>query len=178
MSEQVAAAEPGRAGGSADDVQMTSSFWFSEDVTPDLVMKMRLNALSFDAKSPFQRVQIIETESFGKTLVLDGKTQSALADQFVYHECLVHPALLAHGDPKSVYIGGGGELATARECLKHRSVEKVVMVDLDKVVVDICREKLPEWNGGSTDDPRCARARASLSSSSSSSSSSSYDDDA
>ena len=157
---------------------MTSSFWFDEEVTPDLSMRMRLKTLTFDEQSDFQRVQVIETAEFGKTLVLDGKTQSAKVDEYVYHECLVHPAMLLHGNPKRVYIGGGGELATARECLKHRSVEKVVMVDLDKVVVDICREKLPEWNGGSTDDPRCARARASLSSSSSSSSSSSYDDDA
>jgi spermidine synthase len=108
----------------------------------------------FDTQSEFQRVQVIETEPFGKTLVLDGKTQSAQGDEFVYHECLVHPAMLLHANPKSVYIGGGGELATAREALRHTSVERVVMVDLDKVVVDVCREWLDEWNAGSTEDPR------------------------
>ena len=141
MSEMVAA-EPTRAGGSADDIHMTSSFWFSEDVTPDLVMKMRLNKISFDAKSAFQRVQVIETESFGKTLVLDGKTQSAQRDEFVYHECLVHPALLAHGNPKVEHFewpcfffpssaaaaeGGEGGGGGTRSRLDHRGRQRAVL---------------------------------------------------
>lgn len=134
--------------------KMTSSFWFDEEVTADLSMRMRLKTLTHDAQSDFQRVQVIETVPFGTTLVLDGKTQSAKADEFVYHESLVHPALLLHGAPKRVYVGGGGELATARECLKHASVEQVVMVDLDGMVVDVCKAQLPSWNAGSTDDPR------------------------
>mmetsp|Transcript_16879 Transcript_16879/g.20716 ORF Transcript_16879/g.20716 Transcript_16879/m.20716 type:complete len:304 (+) Transcript_16879:1-912(+) len=119
-----------------------------------LVIRMKLNSISTDVESEFQRVQIIETKPFGKTLVLDGKTQSALGDEFVYHESLVHAAMLWHDDPKRVYIGGGGELATAREVLRHASVQEVVMVDLDGLVVDVCKEKLPEWNANSTDDPR------------------------
>ena len=133
---------------------MTSSFWFDEEVTPDLSMRMRLKTLTFDEQSDFQRVQVIETAEFGTTLVLDGKTQSAKVDEYVYHECLVHPAMLLHGNPKRVYIGGGGELATARECLKHKSVTEVVMVDLDGMVVDVCKKELPSWNAGSTEDPR------------------------
>ena len=78
---------------------------------------------------------MIET-FFGKTLVTDGKSQSAQFDEFAYHESLVHPALLNFAQyngrgPKTVLIGGGGELATAREVLRHTSVEKCVMVDLD-----------------------------------------------
>lgn len=67
-----------------------------------------------------------------QVLLLDGKSQSAEADEFVYHELLVHLALLMHPNPKTVFIAGGGEGATAREALKHRSVEKVVMVDIDQ----------------------------------------------
>ncbi|KAH8064035.1 spermidine synthase [Aureococcus anophagefferens] len=110
---------------------MTSSFWFDEEVTPDLSMRMRLKTLTFDEQSDFQRVQVIETAEFGKTLVLDGKTQSAKVDEYVYHECLVHPAMLLHGNPK-----------------------RVVMVDLDGMVVDVCKKELPSWNAGSTEDPR------------------------
>lgn len=47
-------------------------------------------------------LQVVETAPFGKTLVLDGKTQSAQLDEFIYHETLVHPAMLAHPDPKRV----------------------------------------------------------------------------
>ena len=87
----------------------------------------------------------------------DGYTQSAQFDEFAYHESLVHPALLrvaAVQPPKCVFIGGGGELATAREVLKHKTVERVVMVDLDQKVVELCQEYLPEWGNGATDNPR------------------------
>ena len=73
-----------------------------------------------------------------QVLLLDGKSQSAEADEFVYHELLVHLALLLHPNPKTVFIAGGGEGATAREALKHRSVEKVVMVDIDQVRLQRC----------------------------------------
>lgn len=76
-----------------------------------------------------------------QTLVLDGKTQSAQFDEPIYHECLTHPAMLMHPAPKRVFIGGGGELATAREVVRHASVEKCVMVDIDEKVRDERRTK-------------------------------------
>ena len=78
---------------------------------------------------------ILILPGYKQVLLLDGKSQSAEADEFVYHELLVHLALLLHPNPKTVFIAGGGEGATAREALKHRSVEKVVMVDIDQVIV-------------------------------------------
>ncbi|KAA0169344.1 hypothetical protein FNF28_02125 [Cafeteria roenbergensis] len=136
------------------EVVMTSGFWFREEVTEDMSVTMRLKNITFDAKSEFQRAQIVETAPFGKTLVLDGKSQSAKFDEPVYHESLVHPALLMHPNPKSVYIGGGGEGATAREILRHKTVEKCVMVDIDEVVCNICKEQMPEWGAGAWDDAR------------------------
>lgn len=133
---------------------LEKTFWFKESLTEDLYISAALKRVLFESATPFQTVQIIETESFGRTLVLDGKTQSAKKDEAIYHETLVHPALLAHPNPKTVYIGGGGEFATAREVLKHPSVEKVVMVDIDEVVCNICRQELPEWADGCFDDPR------------------------
>lgn len=115
---------------------------------------MLLKSILYNERSEFQYAQIIETGPFGKTLVLDSKTQSALADEYVYHESLVHPVMIAHPNPKTVFIGGGGELATAREVAKHPSVERIVMVDLDKTVVEICKKHMPEWHGGVIDDPR------------------------
>lgn len=130
------------------------SFWYKESLTEDLYISTTLKRVLFEAQSPFQTMQVIETTSFGKTLVLDGKTQSAKSDEAVYHESLVHPALMAHPNPKTVYIGGGGEFATAREVLKHSSVEKVVMVDIDEAVCNLCRKELPEWSEGCFEDPR------------------------
>ena len=91
---------------------------------------------------------------FGRSLVLDGKTQSTESDEFIYHETLVHPAMLYHPGPKSVFIGGGGEGGTLREALAHRSVESVTMIDLDQEVVELCRAHLPNHHQGSFDDPR------------------------
>ncbi|CAI5741636.1 unnamed protein product [Hyaloperonospora brassicae] len=133
---------------------MEKAIWYKEALTEDLYQSVALKTLSFEAASPFQTMQIIETHSFGKTLVLDGKTQSAKSDEAIYHEALVHPALLAHAHPKTVYIGGGGEFATAREVLKHKSVEKVVMVDIDELVCTMCRKEMPEWADGAFEDAR------------------------
>ena len=137
-----------------EEVQETSGYWFREEVTPDFAVSMRLENMEPAVKSDFQTVQIINTKQFGRTLVLDHKTQSAEKDEHIYHETLVHAAMLAHPNPKTVYIGGGGEMATAREILKHSSVEKVVMVDIDRVVCDFALTHLKQWSEGVGEDPR------------------------
>ena len=128
--------------------------WYYEAITPDLRFGSRVTRVIYDGQSRYQRVQVLETGSFGRCLVLDGKTQSAEADEFVYHEALVHPAMVNHPRPEAVGIAGGGEGATAREVLRHNSVKRVTMVDLDREVVELCREHLPAHHQGSFDDPR------------------------
>jgi len=85
---------------------------------------------------------------------MDRKMQSCAFDEFVYHECLVHPAMLNVKNPKNVFIGGGGEFATAREVLRHKSVEKCVMVDIDQEACEACLKYIPEFADGCTKDPR------------------------
>ncbi|GFQ08584.1 thermospermine synthase acaulis5, partial [Phtheirospermum japonicum] len=92
--------------------------------------------------SQYQDIQLLDTKPFGKALVIDGKLQSAEIDEFIYHESLVHPALLNHPNPKTIFIMGGGEGSTAREILRHWAVEKVIMCDIDEEVVDFCRSHL------------------------------------
>lgn len=108
----------------------------------------------YKTKSKYQDIAILQDAHYGKILVLDNLIQSAQSDEYVYHEALVHPALICHPCPKSVFIGGGGEGATAREVLKHKTVEKCVMVDLDEEVVEACKKYLPEWSDGAFSDPR------------------------
>lgn len=86
--------------------------------------------------------------------MLDDKTQSAEIDEAIYHESLVHPAMVAFGNPKHVFIGGGGEGATAREVLRFKSVQKLTMVDIDKICVAECKKHLPNHHRGAFDDPR------------------------
>mmetsp|Transcript_22733 Transcript_22733/g.40718 ORF Transcript_22733/g.40718 Transcript_22733/m.40718 type:complete len:428 (-) Transcript_22733:300-1583(-) len=143
-----------------------STFRYTEDIAPGLKIDMALHSILHTSLSEFQEVQVIDSY-FGRTLVTDGKTQSAEHDEFVYHESLVHPPLFwsailsgrdddgsgegtvkaGGGAPKSVFIGGGGELATAREVLRHNTIERLVMVDIDPAVMEVCKKYLPEWGG-------------------------------
>ena len=128
--------------------------WREFDVVPGERASYEITSVLATAQTAFQAVEIVETRSFGRALFLDGAPQSAVADEFVYHEALVHPALVAHPAPKRVLIAGGGEGATLREVLRHPGVERAVMVDIDGELVDLCREHLAEMHQGAFDDPR------------------------
>ena len=131
-----------------------TTIWYLESITPELIMAEGLRKVLYTGRTRYQHVQVLETGPYGRTLVLDGKTQSSEADEWVYHEALVQPAMAAHSDPRRVFIAGGGEGATAREVLRSRDVTEVVMVDLDREVVEVCREHLPNHHQGAFDDPR------------------------
>ena len=128
--------------------------WHYELITPGLLQTEQRLRVFYRGQTEYQHVEVMDGATFGRTLVLDGKTQSTEVDEFAYHEALVHPSMIAHPNPKSVFVAGGGEGATIREVMSHRSVEQVVMVDIDKQVVDLCREYLPNHHQGSFDDPR------------------------
>jgi len=128
--------------------------WFHDTINADFVQLHRLAETVYSGKTECQSVEIIRTNSFGKCLVLDKKIQSAEMDEFIYHEALVHPSMITHRHPSTVFIAGGGEGATLREVLSYRSVEKVVMVDIDQKAVELCRRFLPSMHQGAFDDSR------------------------
>ena len=128
--------------------------WFHDGLTPDLGMVHKVESFLYSGQSAYQTIEVIKTRSFGTCLVLDGKIQSSEADEFVYHEALVQPVMITHPNPRRVLVAGGGEGATLREILKHGTVEKATMVDLDDQVVKVCREYLPSFSAGAFDDPR------------------------
>lgn len=130
------------------------SKWLHDTVNPDLVQLHSIKQVLYSGRTEFQSVDIIDTGSFGICLVLDGKIQSSEHDEFIYHEALVHPAMISHPEPRTVFIAGGGEGATLREVLTHKTVKRVVMIDIDRQVVDICRRHLPLMHRNSFDDPR------------------------
>lgn len=128
--------------------------WLLETVYPDLAVMLRIQQVLFSGNTEYQQVEVVESNLYGRSLVLDGKTQSTERDEHIYHQALVHPAMLLHPNPVNVFIGGGGEGGTLREILSHPSVERAVMVDLDRQVVELCRQYLPNHHRGSFDDPR------------------------
>ena len=105
-------------------------------------------------RTAFQDVTIADTHNFGIALFMDGAIQSAADDEALYHEMLVQPAMLFHDEPRNVLVIGGGEGASLREVLAHRSVTNAVMVDIDADAVELCRQYLPRWHCGAFDDPR------------------------
>ncbi|MGH9204623.1 MAG: methyltransferase domain-containing protein, partial [Vicinamibacterales bacterium] len=128
--------------------------WFYDRYTPAEVHAHRAGRIIARTKTKFQDVAIQEFEHLGRVLILDGKIQSAEVDEYIYHELLVHPAMLAHPKPRRVLLCGGGEGAPLREILRHPSVESVVMVDIDAELVALCREHLPAWHAKAFDDRR------------------------
>ena len=133
---------------------LARNVWFHDYINPDLTMLHSVRGVIYSGRSKFQSIEIIDTGSFGICLILDGKIQSSERDEFIYHEALVHPAMLTHPKPERVFIAGGGEGATLREVLVHKTVKKVVMVDIDEEVVGVCRRFLPSFHQNSFNDPR------------------------
>jgi len=128
--------------------------WFWDQISRDLIQLHSIEDIVYSGQTKYQKIEIIRTGAFGKCLVLDGKIQSSDFDEYIYHEALVHPALITHPHPERVFIAGGGEGATLREVLFHKSVKQAVMIDIDPDVIAVCKQYLPEYHQGAFDDKR------------------------
>lgn len=128
--------------------------WYTEWLSSQEAHIHAIKRIIFDGYTKYQRVTLAETGSFGLTLFLDGYAQSSEYDEFVYHEALVHPAMLTHPKPEKVLIIGGGEGATLREVLKHPTVKKTVMVDIDGELLEIVKKYMVKWHQNCFNDPR------------------------
>ena len=105
-------------------------------------------------QSPYQRVEVYDTQQFGKLFRLDGRLMTSERDEFFYHECMTHPAALAHPNPESILVIGGGDGGSSEELLKHPSVKRIVMAELDPVVIDISKKWLGSIHNGAFSDSR------------------------
>ncbi|MBM3328736.1 MAG: polyamine aminopropyltransferase [Calditrichaeota bacterium] len=117
--------------------------WFTEYHTPDFGITFRVRETLARRVNAFQTVDILDTVEMGRMLVIDGLVMTSERDEAPYHEMLVHVPMFAHPDPKRVLVIGGGDGGSLREIVKHRSVERVVQVEIDNDVVELCREYLP-----------------------------------
>lgn len=104
-------------------------------------------------KTEYQDLVIFENQTFGKVLALDGAVQTTTADNHAYHEMLLHPPLLAHGQAKRVLIIGGGDGGSLREAVKH-PIERAVMVEIDPAVIELSQRYLPELSDGAFSNPK------------------------
>jgi len=120
----------------------TKDVWFTER-DDKIALSMKHNGKLYDEQSDFQRVEVYNTQAYGNMLTLDGMVMTTEKDEYVYHEMITHVPTLTHPNPKRALIIGGGDGGTAREMLKHESLEEVVMVEIDDKVIEACKLHLP-----------------------------------
>lgn len=105
-------------------------------------------------RSPFQLIEVFETPALGKLMRIDGANMVSERDEFFYHEALIHPAAIAHPDPRRVLIVGGGDGGSAEEVLKYASVERCVLAELDETVIDVAKAHFQRVHHGVFSHPR------------------------
>ncbi|MFO8153594.1 polyamine aminopropyltransferase [Thioalkalivibrio sp.] len=126
--------------------------WFSE-TDQDMAFSLRIRGKLHEEQTPFQKIEVYDTVSFGKLMVIDGCVMLTDRDNFIYHEMMAHPVLFAHPNPKKVLIIGGGDCGTLREVLKHDCVQRAIQVDIDERVTRVSEQFFPQLCEAN-DDPR------------------------
>jgi len=127
---------------------------FTETLHRSYAQSLAVENVLYDNNSSLQHIQVFENKRFGRVLTLDGVVQTTQGDEFIYHEMLTHVPILAHGNVRNVLVIGGGDGGMAREVLRHKSVEKVTMVEIDAGVVEFSKTYLPSLSNCAFDDPR------------------------
>jgi spermidine synthase len=127
--------------------------WFTEEQTKDLTISCRVKQVLHQEQTPFQSLAVLDTDQFGRMLVLDNIIQTTVKDEFIYHEMITHVALNTHPAPKKVLVIGGGDGGAVREIIKHQSIEKAVHCEIDRAVIEASRRFLPEISCA-LDNPR------------------------
>jgi spermidine synthase len=137
-------------------IKKGKNLWFFEDLYTDTTYGFQVSKVIVpETDTGFQKLMILETDRFGRVLVLDGIVQLTEEDEGIYHEWIAHWPIFALNRPaKHVLIIGGGDCGVAREVLRHKSVEKVTMVEIDRMVCDLCRKHMPAICAGVYEDPR------------------------
>jgi spermidine synthase len=128
--------------------------WIEETLHRGFRARPKADRVLFDSKTEHQQLIIFETLEFGRVLMLDGIVQLSTNDEFVYHEMMAHVPLFAHGKAKKALIIGGGDGGVLREALRHPEVEQVTLCEIDRGVIDLCRQHFPQISAGAYDDPR------------------------
>jgi len=134
--------------------ETTTDDWFTEKFGSEgTSFGLSITTKLHDTKSPYQQIEIYETKTFGKLMVIDGCVMLTERDNFLYHEMMSHPALFTHPQPEKVAIIGGGDCGTLKEVLKHNSVKQLWQIDIDEQVTRLSEQYFPQLCD-SNNDPR------------------------
>ncbi len=127
--------------------------WFTEQHTPNVRLSIKTDRQIYGGQSDFQRIDIFESPEFGRFLTLDGYMMLTEKDEFVYHEMITHVPMAVHPKVRDVLIIGGGDGGAIRELARYPEIERIDLVEIDELVVEICKKHLPVTACGFS-DPR------------------------
>lgn len=136
-----------------EHIRSPMDLWVEERHDVNFAVRFRCHQVLFSGRSQFQHINVVETTGQGRMLLNDGIVMLSERDEYVYHEMLVHVPLFTHPNPKKVLIIGGGDGGTAREVLRHSSIKQCVNVEIDEMVVEVCKKYFPKL-ADSFDHPR------------------------
>ena len=127
--------------------------WFSENHTENVKFSLRVEQQLFSAESEYQRIDVFDSMEFGRVLVLDGDIMLTERDEFVYDEMITHVPMAVHPNPKNILVIGVGDGGVVKELTRYDSVESIDLVEMDPMVVEVCKKYLPN-NACQLDNPR------------------------
>jgi len=133
----------------------SKEIWIEEklEIKEGRALKIRITKSLEKIKSELQEIEVVESQSFGKILLIDGVIMLTEADEFCYHEMIAHVPLCVHPKAQKVLVIGGGDGGTVREILKHDSVKEVEVCEIDGKVIKVCKKHFPNL-ASSFDDPK------------------------
>ncbi|MCL6517620.1 polyamine aminopropyltransferase [Alicyclobacillus sp.] len=132
---------------------MPAELWFTERQNDNLTIGLRINKILHSETTEFQTLDVVETVQYGNLLVLDGCVMTTDADEFVYHEMIAHVPMHTHPNAKKVLVVGGGDGGAIREIVKHPTVERAVLAEIDGRVIENSKRFFPQIAKGLS-DPR------------------------
>ncbi len=118
--------------------------WFTEKHTQNVQFSIKVDHQLFSAQSEFQRIDVFESKEFGRFLTLDGYMMLTEKDEFIYHEMIVHVPMAVHPNPRKILVIGAGDGGVVRELMRYNEIEKVDLVEIDPLVVEVCQKYLPK----------------------------------
>ncbi|MFA9273645.1 MAG: polyamine aminopropyltransferase [Candidatus Aquirickettsiella gammari] len=134
--------------------QTNKSIQAIEYLSPHTVMQTQIDQVLAEVQSPYQHIQIADTPQFGKIMRIDGAMMTSEKDEFYYHESLVHPAAITHGNPQTALIIGGGDGGSTEELLKYASIQNITLCEIDQEVVSLARKHLVSIHKNVFDSPK------------------------
>lgn len=127
--------------------------WYTEEHSKDVRFSIRVDKQLYSGNSEYQKIDVMTSNEFGTFLTLDSLMMLTEKDEFIYHDMIVHVPMATNPKIKKVLVIGGGDGGTVRELTRYNTIEHIDLVEIDKLVVEVCKEFLPQ-TACKLEDPR------------------------